>query len=319
MLMRVSILVPVYGVEKYIGECAETLFSQTYQNIEFIFVDDCGKDRSIAVLRGVVERFPERAKDIRILRHRHNRGLGAARATALAASSGDAIMHVDSDDALPVRAVELLVERMAETGADMVDGAFCEMAGGELTRTVSPAALPKKKYLRRMLCQNVVSNRIWGRLYKRNLYRCNEINSIEGIDYCEDYAAVPRLLFFARHACTSEVVYHYRTDNSASYTHCLSDKNILSFLNACQLVAGFFSGKDIRKQYRTALDIGMVNAYRNAMLQGISLERVDEICRYRVNSLVPRLCIWLLRKGIAVKWVNLPYLSFRKFYLYLKG
>ncbi len=317
--MRISILVPVYGVEKYIRKCAESLFSQTYQNIEFIFVDDCGLDKSIAILEEVMTEFPEREKDVRILRHEHNRGLGAARATAFAASTGDAIMHVDSDDALPAEAVEKLVERMNETGADMVDGAFGELTGNRMAAIIPPFHRSRQKYLRRMLCQNVVSNRIWGRLYKRNLYTEHGVNSIEGIDYCEDYAVVPRLLLFANRTCVPDVVYHYRKDNTNSYTHRLSEKNIVSFLRACQLVADFMTREDVKKTYRTALDIGMVNAYRTAIAQGISLYRVDEICSYRVSSCIPRFCIWLLRKEVAVKRVNWVYLAFRRLYVCWKG
>ena len=53
--MTVTVIVPVYGVEKYIAECAESLFSQTYSDIEYVFCDDCTPDRSIELLREVVE------------------------------------------------------------------------------------------------------------------------------------------------------------------------------------------------------------------------------------------------------------------------
>ena len=54
MLMKVSVLVPVYGVEKYIRRCVESLFNQTYADLEFVFVDDCSPDRSIDILRSVM-------------------------------------------------------------------------------------------------------------------------------------------------------------------------------------------------------------------------------------------------------------------------
>ena len=59
--MKISVLVPVYGVEKYIGRCAESLFGQTYDDLEYVFVDDCTPDSSIGVLRSVMERWPRRA------------------------------------------------------------------------------------------------------------------------------------------------------------------------------------------------------------------------------------------------------------------
>ena len=61
-LMKVSLLIPVYGVEKYIEKCAVSLFEQTYEDIEYIFVDDCTPDNSMNVLSGVIERYPKRKR-----------------------------------------------------------------------------------------------------------------------------------------------------------------------------------------------------------------------------------------------------------------
>ena len=63
--MNVTILVPVYGVERYIKECAESLFGQTYKDIEYVFCDDCTPDKSIEVLKEVVARYPERKEHVR--------------------------------------------------------------------------------------------------------------------------------------------------------------------------------------------------------------------------------------------------------------
>ena len=95
---KVSICVPVYGVEKYIERCAISIFEQTYTNLECIFVNDCTKDNSIKILYNVIERYPQRREKIRIIQHDCNRGLAAARNTALEAASGDYILHVDSDN-----------------------------------------------------------------------------------------------------------------------------------------------------------------------------------------------------------------------------
>ena len=57
---KVSMLIPIYGVEKFIERCAVSLFEQTYQNIEYIFVNDCTKDNSVVILKNVMERYPQR-------------------------------------------------------------------------------------------------------------------------------------------------------------------------------------------------------------------------------------------------------------------
>lgn len=98
MYNKISLLIPVYGVEKYIERCARSLFGQTYQNIEYIFVDDCTKDSSIAVLKKVLDDYPFRKEQVTIIHHNFNKGLSAARNTAFNHATGDYIIHVDSDD-----------------------------------------------------------------------------------------------------------------------------------------------------------------------------------------------------------------------------
>ena len=122
--MKISVLVPVYGVEKYIARCAESLFGQTYQDLEFVFVDDCTPDRSVAILQEVMARWPQRAAQVRILRNDRNSGVGYVRQRLIDESTGDCLTFVDSDDYLPPRAIELLAEEMERSGADIVDGAW---------------------------------------------------------------------------------------------------------------------------------------------------------------------------------------------------
>ena len=110
-MYQVSVLVPVYRVDRFIERCARSLFEQTYDNLEYIFVDDCSTDNSIAILRRVMEDYPERKGQVRIIRPERNRGLAAARNTALDAANGLFVTHVDSDDYLDRDAIRLLVEK----------------------------------------------------------------------------------------------------------------------------------------------------------------------------------------------------------------
>ena len=94
MQKRVSVCIPVYGVEKYIERCARSLFEQTMTDgIEFIFVNDCTKDNSIEILEKVLEEYPHRKEQVKIIHHEKNRGLVAARNTGLEHATGDYIIH----------------------------------------------------------------------------------------------------------------------------------------------------------------------------------------------------------------------------------
>ena len=118
--MTVTIIVPVYGVEKYIRECAVSLFSQTYDKIEYVFCDDCTPERSIEILHEVMAEYPERK--VRIIKNDQNNGIGGTRAQLIQEVKSDCFLFVDSDDILPENAVETLVKRMKETGTDIVEG-----------------------------------------------------------------------------------------------------------------------------------------------------------------------------------------------------
>jgi len=294
--MKVSLLVPVYGVERYIARCAESLFGQTYEDIEYIFVDDCTPDASISVLEEVLERYPGRRAQVRIIRHDHNRGLGAARATALAASTGEAIMHVDSDDYMSTDAVEVLCRRMEDTGAEVVDGGYGVVYGDEVTETHMPHHGRTDLYVCLLLVQNIYSNRIWGRMYRRRLYDNKDIKHLEGVDYGEDYSVAIPLLFRSRRRFVDKIVYYYRKDNMSSYTHGMSRKDCISYIRAnFQVYYYIYENAFFRSRSITAVQYGVLAAMRQARKNNISMKTFYDITDYDPTALMPRFCAFLFR------------------------
>lgn len=69
-MLKVSVIVPIYGVEKYIERCARSLFEQTLDDIEYIFVDDCSPDKSIEILNAVIADYPQKIPYIKIIQHK---------------------------------------------------------------------------------------------------------------------------------------------------------------------------------------------------------------------------------------------------------
>ena len=74
---KVSVIVPVYNVENYMERCAVSLFEQTLDDIEYLFIDDCTPDHSIEILRATLERYPSRRERVRIISMASNSGLPA--------------------------------------------------------------------------------------------------------------------------------------------------------------------------------------------------------------------------------------------------
>jgi len=238
----VSIIVPVYGVERYIERCAESLFGQTYKDIEYIFVNDATPDQSIEVLRSVMARYPERAKAVKIVEHPKNRGLSAARNTGLDHAIGDYIWHVDSDDYVATNAVEKCVEAAEKQQADIVifDINIVTMKGVDTERVTYK---DKEDYIRRLL-QHTQKCAHWNKFYRKSLLDATGIRSDEQIRLAEDYAVTPRLLYCAKQvAMLHEPLYFYETTNQSSYVHNLSRTAMESQHKADGILTVFFADK----------------------------------------------------------------------------
>ena len=106
-LIKVSIIVPVYNVEKYINRCFESIINQRYTNIECIFVDDCSPDNCFEILN---QRIAEYSGEIefRIIRHIQNKGLSEARNSGTYQSSGEYVYYLDSDDEITQDCIQIL-------------------------------------------------------------------------------------------------------------------------------------------------------------------------------------------------------------------
>lgn len=215
--MFVSILVPIYNVDKYIERCARSLFEQTYRDIEYIFVDDFTPDNSIEILKNVIQEYPHRKGHIRIIPHEKNRGLAAARNTCVDNCQTDFLMHVDSDDYLEKKAVELLVKKQKETNADIVSGcAFKETKEGQLL-IQEPDYKDKEEMLLNVL-KATLDHVIWRRLIRHSLYKEHQITCEEGVNVGEDIQVLPKLVYYAKKiAKIEDFIYHYNCLNEESY------------------------------------------------------------------------------------------------------
>ena len=183
--LLVSVLVPVYGVEQYIERCARSLFGQTYSNVEYVFVNDCTPDKSVEVLQRVLEDYPNRKVSVKIVNHEKNRGLAAARNTALNNATGEFVCHVDSDDWLELDAIEKLVEKQLETGADMVSGNMLVHTIRGVEEYYEPNYKNKEERLLRQLPASMDHN-LSRRIIRRSLFEDNHIRAMEGCNMAGD-------------------------------------------------------------------------------------------------------------------------------------
>lgn len=236
----VSICVPVYGVEKYVGKCFETLFSQTYKNIEYVVVNDCTPDNSINIIKELVKHYPERINQLHIIDHEHNRGLAAARNTAVDNAHGEFLIHVDSDDYVEPSLVEKLVDKQRETNADIVSSGYSIVEGinakrQNCTYNGSPHQLALDMFMRKQPAH------VWGRLIRRNIYTDNSIQCEEGINMGEDFQIIPILVFHSKAiSSVDEPLYVYRFMSEESYSKKFNKKRLLQEWRSFDIIKEFF-------------------------------------------------------------------------------
>ena len=249
--MMVSICIPVYGVEKYIERCARSLFEQSYDDIEYIFVNDCTKDNSIVILKDIIEEYPQRKSHIRIINHLQNKGLAATRNTAVEAANGEFILHVDSDDYLELDGVELLMTKQKEGNYDLIPTSLHVIYKGYDTIRPFPSVYSPKE-LSLLLLSRKVPLGVAGKLIRKSLYVDNRIKTIEGINMGEDYQITPRLAFFAKRVATlNRYIYNYDCTNEQSITASFNINKTYQVFAALDVLHSFFVDKG--GQFKDAL------------------------------------------------------------------
>lgn len=244
---KVSVIIPVYGVEKYIEKCARSLFEQTLEDIEFIFVDDCTPDKSVEILNNVISSYPNRSAQVKIVKHETNKGLPFARKTGLSYATGDYIIHCDSDDWVEPQMYEALYNKAIDENADIV---WCDYyRASETSNIATPQrTLENKEDHIKEILRNKVLASTCNSLVKRDLYNHN----IEFSKYnmLEDFVLMTQLYYLSNKiAYINKPLYYYRI-NLTSICKSFSETKVLSnFQNAIdntQFVHTFLKSKGFK-------------------------------------------------------------------------
>lgn len=197
--MKVSVIIPIYKVERFIVKCAESLLAQTLNEVEFIFVDDASPDNSMALLQACIEQYPQRKSCVKIVRHSQNMGLPAARNTGLRVATGEYVFHCDSDDFVDKEMLEVLYLTAVEQKADIV---WCDwyLSFEKNERYMKqPQYATPMEALKGML-SGAMKFTVWNKLAKRSLYIDNHIEFPVGYGRRHDYDNV---IFLCRKSALS--------------------------------------------------------------------------------------------------------------------
>lgn len=229
--MKVSIIIPVYNVEKYIIRCLNSVVSQTYKNIECILVDDCGKDNSLPLIDTFIKEY-NGPITFKVLRHHNNSGVATARNTGIKAAIGDYLFFLDSDDAIVDDCIESLL-RLYQTYPDIVMAQGNAMGdNGEISsfgfHENLPEYLNKKEDILYYLLSKLTTIP-WNRLIKKNFVLDNSIFFPDGKVYEDMFWTY----FVAKHAnaiaFTNKATYIYYTNANSFMTSTSTRQQILRY------------------------------------------------------------------------------------------
>lgn len=226
--VKVSVIVPVYNVEKYLPKCLESLVSQTLPEIEIIVVNDGSPDRSQEIIDQFCEKYPDKVRGF----IKENGGLGDARNYGLHYARGEYIGFVDSDDWVDEKMFQTLYETAKREDDDIVICDFVEINDGWTQGKVSygyrgdRTAYPIEKYM--FLLNSMNPAVAWNKIYRRSLFDVVQFANC----WYEDIATTPILLSYANKIGYTSIAFYYYRQTEKSITKSNSDNRNLGVIDA---------------------------------------------------------------------------------------
>ena len=252
LVMKVSIIIPVYNAEQFFEDCLHSVAVQTMKGgVECILVDDCGSDCSIEIAEKFIEENPDCGISFKIFHQTHNQGPSAARNAGIKEALGEYIFFLDADDSITPECLTLLYSLAKEYDADYVQGTYEGSA-----RQVIPNHLSDKKGIKRLLLDH---NRIpftpHNRLVRRQMILDHNLFFDERIRVREDFLW---MTFVAKHvnsvAYCDKVTYH-RGVNEDSLTHNVNrDREILGYRVLIETMVANYDSFQLGFQKEVALE-----------------------------------------------------------------
>ena len=219
--MKVSVIIPVFKVARFVERCTRSLMEQTLKEVEFIFVDDASPDESVDIIRRVTTEYN---RDVKFLKHEVNKGLPSGRNTGLGVAQGEYIFHCDSDDWVEKDMLELMYNTAKEHNADI---AYCDfyMSFEKSERYMgNPTFESAEKMLKEGFLAGTMKYNVWNKIAKRSLYVENDITFPDGHSMGEDMTMIPLAAVADKVCYIPKALYHYIKTNPSAYSQTLSQK-----------------------------------------------------------------------------------------------
>lgn len=284
--MLLSVIIPFYHVEAYIGACLEGLRALPQEECEVLLVDDCGTDGSAAIAQAFVSEHP----NARLLRRKANGGLSAARNTGMAAARGEYLCFIDSDDLPEAEALVALAREARRRRLDVIKGRFTYFMDESGERLPGPAipeteTMPGGELFARECEQGVYEPMVWQCLYRRAYLEEIGLTMAEGLLFEDELFQAPALLQAGRAAASERILLGYRQRGGSimSSSFRTGDRWYPCYLEICRRLSAF-AGTLPEGSARRALErrVGQlaVSVVKNIHGYGIPEERAARVMAF---------------------------------------
>lgn len=249
----VSVIIPIYNVERYLSQCLDSVIKQTYRNMEIICIDDKSTDGSL----GILEEYSALDSRIIILQNDMNRGLAYSRNAGIDRSRGEYLLFVDSDDYIRENLVETALAK-AE-GNDLVCFDYLEenaLDGLEVTHSyhMADGLYGGSEYFVRAVGSQSIIYASWSRLYARRLLEENRIRFYNGILYEDILFCFLCLLAAKRVVSVHRQMYVYRIRCDSIMQRQITCKSLESyFISICEMT-GYYLNREFGKGSSDAIE-----------------------------------------------------------------
>lgn len=248
-MLDVSVIIPAYNVENYIGKCLKAIINQTYKNIEIIVINDNSTDNTKKVIEEYQNQFP----NFSLINLDENKGVSNARNIGISIAKGEYIMFCDSDDWYEENAVEILLKEAKDNNSEFV------MANHYITRENSRIKINNSRYFKK---KNITKEEIVAymtlsssvKLMKKSLFLDNNILYPTDIKRCEEFTVIPIVAYLSNNPIVlDDALYnYYQRSNSASNTKTIDT----DFFN---ITFERFKDKIDKDKYKEELEFRAIN------------------------------------------------------------
>lgn len=248
---KISVIIPVYNVAKYIERCARSLFEQTLDDMELIFIDDCTPDNSVEIIKRVLDEYPQRKQKTRIFKMPTNSRLAAVRRHGLKIASGDFVIHCDADDWVDIDLYEKMYDEAVRSESDVIICPVRHEYNGH-GKTLYYTKLPTTCHdaLQYWYC-NIIEMYTCNKLTRRSVITENDLLPYEGINMWEDNGMFLRVFYYAKRLSgITSSVYHYNHVNMSAMTHGYGRDAVNQMIDCAQRISSFFESKPDYERFK---------------------------------------------------------------------